>query len=897
MIIINKNEMMEILKKMAKTAIKIVLIILVAIIVLAAAVKEIKIKDAESLYKDLNATREDIKITKVSPRYAEVKKNIYTDVKMVAQQIKSESYISADGSINIDLEAELQEKIEKLEERNILHTYIKEENLNKYLMAFIKAEFITQYPDLRSADKIGTATASNEFQGCIQIHRALSDGTTKTLTYIPKSEFESYISSNDMKVTDHFSLDSEGNLIVAGWTRITTNVTSNVPDVEKIVDQVEYELTTNSINYKSLVEVYTMPFDLLWTLTVMGEDEDFTYKLAQLALNSEIIFTVQDNITTSITENIEEYETQEKNEKSAWIKLIKEDETMAKEVTKTAEKNPVSYKTETIIKTETCATNIDMTYADTWIVKYENSFSNTIPDSVPGEPEVEEIADTQYELINETTLSSDSEIEQEMLNYKIEKYGSEEEYIKEEEAGNVSAEISTIYYRTYSRTINKKLTNSTSISSNIYVQGTPTVTEKTNKKSSEENFVKLFVNSGKAKSNILSTTEWLFEALEKSPKAADMIDMIKYLLHKATNNDYGIVEYDFGMFGPSQFTTIGGIYGNTIEEKVWYALRGEGYSKEAVAGVMGNIHAESSFDPAVIEKGSGIGFGLCQWSFGRRTQLEAYAASKGVNASDVDTQIEFLLTELNRGVGPAQGYATNQILTNKGYTREMWENATTPEAAATAFCWIFERPSSPNMTRRTEKAREYYESFKNIESGGYYKSIKSGEIVGEYTDSTGRIFTIFNQCNIDGWSKRCNRAAQISVCSGFYTGDAKSLIDIVTSLAPRDLNLYNNVGLKYQNANNEIENHTYSVAKIKAQVLSGKRVVLYLRGSNQGCNGTSKNGVKWAGSAHWVAILGYREIDGREEIFVSDSGWGNTGWWTIDEFDGMVESVVLVNEK
>ena len=53
-----------------------------------------------------------------------------------------------------------------------------------------------------------------------------------------------------------------------------------------------------------------------------------------------------------------------------------------------------------------------------------------------------------------------------------------------------------------------------------------------------------------------------------------------------------------------------------------------------------------------------------QWSYGRRTQLEAYAASKGVPPSDVDTQIEFLLTEIS-GSGPAQGFATCQFSSHK----------------------------------------------------------------------------------------------------------------------------------------------------------------------------------------------------------------------------------------
>jgi len=45
-----------------------------------------------------------------------------------------------------------------------------------------------------------------------------------------------------------------------------------------------------------------------------------------------------------------------------------------------------------------------------------------------------------------------------------------------------------------------------------------------------------------------------------------------------------------------------------------------------------------------------------------------------------------------------------------------------------------------------------------------------------------------------------------------------------------------------------------------------------------------KSGKDWAGSMHWVAILGYHQQRNQEKIFISDSGHNNTGWYSIDEF-------------
>ena len=73
-----------------------------------------------------------------------------------------------------------------------------------------------------------------------------------------------------------------------------------------------------------------------------------------------------------------------------------------------------------------------------------------------------------------------------------------------------------------------------------------------------------------------------------------------------------------------------------------------------------------------------------------------------------------MIGEITPG-GGANGYATYQLLTYKGYSPDDWKNATTPENAAIAFCWSFERPGIPRMEVRTEAARKYYEQFKDLE--------------------------------------------------------------------------------------------------------------------------------------------------------------------------------------
>ena len=99
----------------------------------------------------------------------------------------------------------------------------------------------------------------------------------------------------------------------------------------------------------------------------------------------------------------------------------------------------------------------------------------------------------------------------------------------------------------------------------------------------------------------------------------------------------------------------------TNENIVWDYLLDAGYSKVQAAGIIGNMWQESGVNPSRHES-NGIGFGLVQWSFGRRQQLESYASNKGKSASDIYVQLEFLVKEL-REVNNFAVHMLNSLLT------------------------------------------------------------------------------------------------------------------------------------------------------------------------------------------------------------------------------------------
>ena len=81
------------------------------------------------------------------------------------------------------------------------------------------------------------------------------------------------------------------------------------------------------------------------------------------------------------------------------------------------------------------------------------------------------------------------------------------------------------------------------------------------------------------------------------------------------------------------------------KKAIWSYLKARGLSDEATAGVMGNINAESGFDPSAVE-GNGVGHGLIQWSFGRWTNMQNLANSKGVEWSNLQFQLDYLWSEV-----------------------------------------------------------------------------------------------------------------------------------------------------------------------------------------------------------------------------------------------------------
>jgi len=173
--------------------------------------------------------------------------------------------------------------------------------------------------------------------------------------------------------------------------------------------------------------------------------------------------------------------------------------------------------------------------------------------------------------------------------------------------------------------------------------------------------------------------------------------------------------------------TGGTLSGNAL--LIYQFYNAKGLDDLHIAAILGNLYQESKLDPALIES-NGEGIGLCQWSFGRKTQFLAYCCSaQGVKWTDIQTQLKFSWFEYDLEASQnCDDVAEYQWIYKDHRSKDAFESATTIEDATTVFCHGFERCSTSESLSKLEsvripKAKEYYEMMQSGGSG----SVAPGE--------------------------------------------------------------------------------------------------------------------------------------------------------------------------
>lgn len=765
------DELKKISKKLVKSLIKryfiIVLVVFILVVILLSSfIIVIKLDDG----KYYEGESEEKKVKNVPYTVSEYLKNItFSGTEGIIVKDDQGNNISIDDVWN-----------KLVENGSDIKNYLSNsEDLKK----LIEAEVITQYPKIKGLN-------NNYLNGSITFEKHTSDGKNVILQYIDKNEFDEKVNNKDKNISNYYTLDDNKNVLIGYFEINTETLKTNDTDVDiseysnltednKKNDDTyykeEYNIKTMSIPYINLISQYRMPFQYLWSLLVISNDREFVLELANLVEKSDIIISVFDNTTTYVTNDNFTYNKMMRTDTFAKVKpdndygitgyptdrkWADEDENNVDDsmYPATYSMDETEYNVVDIKTTETNMPFLTVTKADIWCLNMSKEYYNRSNNNDSNELNETKLEDTKFVKMENFMETSDANTEL-LKNDKAENLAKEvEEYIKKKikeksnEDKDITVNVTYVENKYYQQNINRKHANSSSTTSTEYVAGTEEKKLKVDVKSEQPNFVTILNKSDyRYTKRILtdSATDLLFELLENNPDTVNMVELTKYLFYKATNDNsfWNGSDYDFSIYDSKSFSSLdNGIYGGTIQEKVWFALKNLGYSDISIAGAMGNIHYESgNFDPLKIESGfteENGGIGICQWTNnkrgteGRNRAIREYATRNGKDWRDEDIQVSFLIAELTIG-GGADGLASYQLLDKKkSYGTSLacadgWKNAKTVDDATIAFCYSFERPNviaaSRSLAQRKTYAQNYYDQFHDREAPISINTILTGE--------------------------------------------------------------------------------------------------------------------------------------------------------------------------
>ena len=412
---------------------------------------------------------------------------------------------------------------------------------------------------------------------------------------------------------------------VATWTEIYDKLESNDPEVETY-EKITYNMTTTRINYQEFVSGYTMPFEYLWSFLTVGQEEEFVSELADLVYGSEIFITVHDNLRINTNISTDTYTKMKKAiAKDVTVSVNYEDD-----ITYYDDKgNPHTYTTGgtatqvggpfeneqafpyTTIHTVITSTNtleIKLTEANVWIVEYKQEFTSQAP------PKDEKSQDNPQkdQPYTVTAPTADHTAIGDALG---ESYRASVEASYSAAHTRASASLTGMNTEYYTAVVGRNIHVYTKTEGLIYVSSPATVREKVELTGDENNFVKIYTSPKHATtaSNIHSAPDWLYLLLSQNSSTANMVDVTKYLLYKATDYDYGVQSYDFSVYKPENFKKLYDKFSNLdgVPGKVYNFLLSKGVSPAGAAAVLGNIQEASNFEANTTSSNGGNG--LCLW--------------------------------------------------------------------------------------------------------------------------------------------------------------------------------------------------------------------------------------------------------------------------------------------
>lgn len=163
----------------------------------------------------------------------------------------------------------------------------------------------------------------------------------------------------------------------------------------------------------------------------------------------------------------------------------------------------------------------------------------------------------------------------------------------------------------------------------------------------------------------------------------------------------------YGNYWGNDYNTSNALNQSQMEVNATYlynALTSRGWSINAIAGILGNMQAESSINPGRWQGnnvGVGPAYGIVQWD--PFTKYTNWALNQGLDPSEMDSNLSRIDYEIANNL---QWIPTSQY--NFSF-QEFTTSNETPEYLASAFLKNYERAGVEVEEQRRKNARSWYE--------------------------------------------------------------------------------------------------------------------------------------------------------------------------------------------